>query len=234
MTNLEPAQRFVDFVNTSPSPYHAVHNVKSMLVKKGFEVLKEKDAWNIKPDSSYVVTRNGSSLIAFTTGIDYKPGSPVAIIGAHTDSPCLRIKPISKKTNQGFIEIGVETYGGLIAHSWFDRDLSVAGRVYIRDENGDFVPKLLHLNKPLMRIPTLAIHLNREANTKFEFNRETELLPIAGQEQFGHSCADDPALQFPEDAFNAVKHVVERHNESLVKLIAVSYTHLTLPTILRV
>lgn len=223
MSELESAQRFVDFVNASPSPYHAVHNVKSHLLNKGFVQLKEKDEWNLEANGKYVITRNASSLIAFKTGSNFKPGAPVSIIGAHTDSPCLRIKPISKKTQEGFIQIGVEQYGGLIAHSWFDRDLSVAGRVYVRETvNGKptFTPKLLHLNKPLMRIPTLAIHLNREVNQKFEFNRETELVPIAGQEKFEHSCKDDPKLQFSKDAFEAVKHVVERHNESLMGVIA--------------
>lgn len=226
----DSAERFVEFIAKSPTPYHAVGNIRARLLENGFQVLKEKDEWEIQPGKSYVVTRNGSSLIAFRVGGQYKLGGPVAIVGAHTDSPCLRLKPISKKTAEGFIQVGVEQYGGLIAHLWFDRDLSIAGRVYVREENGQYVPRLLHINKPLMRIPTLAIHLNREVNQKFEFNRETELVPIAGQEEYqnkkneeeesGHSCADDPELQLTESEFQAVKQVVERHNESLVKLIA--------------
>lgn len=215
----QAAQKFVAFVTESPTPYHAVANVKATLVAKGFEVLRERDQWTIEAGKSYAVTRNGSSLIAFRVGSEYKPGGPVAVVGAHTDSPCLRIKPISKKTGEGFIQVGVEQYGGLIAHSWFDRDLSIAGRVYVNIE-GRFVPKLLHIRKPLMRIPTLAIHLNREVNQKFEFNKETDFVPIAGQEKFGHSCKDDPALQLSESEFEAVKHVIERHNESLISLIA--------------
>lgn len=223
MSSLEAAQKFVDFVNSSPSPYHAVRSVKSHLVDNGFVTLKEKDQWQIQPNGKYVVTRNASSLIAFKTGANYKPGAPVSIIGAHTDSPCLRIKPVSKKSQEGFIQIGVEQYGGLIAHTWFDRDLSIAGRVYVReivDGEEKYTQKLLHINKPLMRIPTLAIHLNRAVNEKFEFNRETEMVPIAGQEKYGHSCKDDPNLQFSSDQFEAVEHVVKRHNESLIQLIA--------------
>lgn len=216
-SSLASAQRFVDYVNTSPSPYHAVGNVKRLLVSSGFIELKEKDEWTILPNSSYVVTRNGSSLIAFRVGPNYTPGDAVSIVGAHTDSPCLRIKPISKKSGEGFIQVGVEQYGGLIAHLWFDRDLSVAGRVYVK-ENGRFVPRLLHLNKPLMRIPTLAIHLNREVNQKFEFNKETEMVPIAGQEEY--TCSTDPALKLTPKEFEAVQHVVTRHNESLVEIIA--------------
>lgn len=216
----DSAERFVQFVAKSPSPYHAVSNIKDKLVANGFETIKEADNWTISPGKSYVVTRNGSSLIAFRVGDNYKPGGPVAIVGAHTDSPCLRIKPILKKSAEGFIQVGVEQYGGLIAHLWFDRDLSIAGRVYVRESSGKYVARLLHINKPLMRIPTLAIHLNREVNQKFEFNRETEMVPIAGQEEFGHTCSTDPNLKLTDSEFQAVKHVVERHNKSLVSLIA--------------
>ena len=205
---LKYAQNFVDFVNASPTPYHAVNSVKSHLVEAGFTELSERANWNSKLEKGgkYFVTRNGSSLVGFTVGEQFKNGNGIAIVGAHTDSPCLRIKPISKKTSEGFIQVGVEQYGGLIAHSWFDRDLSIAGRVYVQ-ENDEFVPKLIKIDKPLLRIPTLAIHLNREVNTKFEFNKETKLVPIAGQvaldkneiaskkaEKKAHSCADDPDL----------------------------------------
>lgn len=213
----EAAEGFVSFVSTSPTPYHAVANIKAKLTANGFTVLKEKDHWKIEPGKAYVVTRNGSSLIAFRTGTDYQAGGPVAIVGAHTDLPCLRLKPISKKAGEGFIQVGVEQYGGLIAHTWFDRDLAVAGRVYVK-EGGRYVPRLVHLRRPLMRIPTLAIHLHREVNTKLEFNKETEFVPIAGQEKY--TCKDDPALQLTAREFDAVQHVVERHNESLIAVLA--------------
>lgn len=212
------AQGFVEYVNGAPTPYHAVATIKDKLTEEGFQVLSERDHWNLKAGQKYMVTRNGSSLIAFALGSEYKTGGPVAIVGAHTDSPCLKLKPISKKSGEGFIQVGVEQYGGLIAHSWFDRDLAIAGRVYVRTSDGKFVPKLLHIKKPLMRIPTLAIHLDKDRN-KFEFNRETEFVPIAGQEKFT-SCKDDPELQLTESEFEAVKHVIERHNESLMQLVA--------------
>lgn len=213
------AEGFVRYINASPTPYHAVANVKKDLVDAGFEVLKERDQWQLESGKNYVVTRNGSSLIAFRLGSEFKKGGPVAIVGAHTDSPCLKLKPISKKTGEGFIQVGVEQYGGLIAHSWFDRDLAIAGRVYVKTDDGKFMPRLLHIKKPLMRIPTLAIHLHREANNKFEFNKETEFVPIAGQDKY-ESCGDDPNLKLTESEFEAVKHVIERHNKSLIDLIA--------------
>ncbi|CAH2352053.1 aspartyl aminopeptidase 4 [[Candida] railenensis] len=233
--SLPYAQEFVDYVNASPTPYHAVKNVKTYLLDAGFVELRENAKWD-KPANSgkYFVTRNGSSLIAFTVGGKYETGNGVGIVGAHTDSPCLRIKPISKKTSEGFIQVGVEQYGGLIAHSWFDRDLSIAGRVYVTDSEGNYVPKLIKIDKPLLRIPTLAIHLDRSVKDKFEFNKETKLIPIAGQialdknelknektkKDAAHSCADDPALQMSPEQFESVQSVITRHNESLVELIA--------------
>ena len=225
---LDYAQDFVDFVNASPTPYHAVNTAKGLLKQAGFEELVERNNWDsshsLQKGGKYYVTRNGSSLIAFTVGDKFENGNGIAIVGAHTDSPCLRIKPISKKTAEGFIQVGVEQYGGLIAHSWFDRDLSIAGRVYVK-EGDKFIPKLLKVDKPLLRIPTLAIHLDREVNTKFEFNRETKLVPIAGQvsvdkNESPKTCADDPALKMTPEEFESVQSVVTRHSESLVELIA--------------
>ncbi|KAK6459112.1 aspartyl aminopeptidase [Scheffersomyces xylosifermentans] len=233
---LKYAQDFVDFVNVSPTPYHAVNTVKTRLSEAGFKELSERSNWagKLEKGGKYYVTRNGSSLIGFTVGSKFKHGNGIAIVGAHTDSPCLRIKPISKKTSEGFIQVGVEQYGGLIAHSWFDRDLSIAGRVYV-SENEQYVPKLIKIDKPLLRIPTLAIHLNREVATKFEFNKETKLVPIAGQvamdkneqaakkkedETKAHSCADDPELQLTPEEFESVQNVISRHNQSLIELIA--------------
>ncbi|KAL6453302.1 APE4 Aspartyl aminopeptidase 4 [Candida maltosa Xu316] len=219
---LEHAQEFVDFVNNSPTPYHAVNSVKTILKDAGFEEIKERNNWSqahsLQKGGKYYVTRNGSSLIAFTVGQQFQNGNGIAIVGAHTDSPCLRIKPISKKTSEGFIQVGVEQYGGLIAHSWFDRDLSIAGRVYV-NQDGQFVPKLLKVDKPLLRIPTLAIHLDREVNTKFEFNKETKMVPIAGQVAV-ESCADDPDLKLTPEQFESVQNVITRHNQSLIELIA--------------
>jgi aspartyl aminopeptidase len=226
---LNHAQEFINFVNSSPTPYHAVSSVKNQLELVGFVELHERSNWanefQLYNGGKYFVTRNGSSIIAFIIGTDYQPNNGIAIVGAHTDSPCLRIKPISKKTSEGFIQVGVEQYGGLIAHSWFDRDLSIAGRVFVQQRD-QYVSKLVKIDKPLLRIPTLAIHLDRDVNNKFEFNKETKLLPIAGQitvdknENKPKTCADDPELKMTPQQFESVQNVISRHNESLLELIA--------------
>ena len=140
------------------------------------------------------MTRNASSIVAFAVGGKWRPGNPVAIVGAHTDSCCLRLKPVSKKTNVGYLQVGVEAYGGGIWHSWFDRDLSIAGRVLVK-EGDNFVQKLIKIEKPLLRIPTLAIHLHRQSN--FDPNKEVELFPIAGlaEAELNKSAADNAPAQ---------------------------------------
>lgn len=217
-STLNYPQEFVKFLNASHSPYHAVENMKAVLLKHGFKELKERDNWSGKVEhkGKYFVTRNSSSIIAFCVGGKWKPGNPVAITGAHTDSPTLRIKPVSKRNSETYAQIGVETYGGGIWHTWFDSDLSIAGRVLVKDkESGHTVSKLIDLNKPILKIPTLAIHLDRDVNQKFEFNKETQLLPIAGL-----SKSDQTKSESKDDDFCSLQSIVERHNEDLIRLVA--------------
>ncbi|KAL1858956.1 hypothetical protein Daus18300_009714 [Diaporthe australafricana] len=225
----KPAQDFLDFVNASPTPYHAVASSVKLLEAAGFKGIKERDNWSsdLQPGGKYYLTRNGSSIVAFAIGKKWAPGSSIAMIGAHTDSPCLRIKPVSKKTNAGFLQVGVETYGGGIWHSWFDRDLSIAGRVLIKDSAGNFVQKLIKVDKPILRIPTLAIHLDRSAN--FDPNKETELFPICGLaaaelNRTGVSETEAKKEGPPEAAddgeFQPLKAMTQRHHPFLLEIIA--------------
>ncbi|KAF7728169.1 hypothetical protein EC973_006563 [Apophysomyces ossiformis] len=181
----QDALDFIEFVNKSPSPFHATHEAAELLRKAGFQEIKERDNWNggaIKRNGKYFFTRNGSSIVAFTVGGKYSPGNGFSILGAHTDSPCLKLKPVSKKEKSGYLEVGVQLYGGGIWHTWFDRDLSVAGRVLVEKDNGTFQHTLVKIDRPILRIPTLAIHLDRSSNDGFSFNKETQLAPILATE----------------------------------------------------
>lgn len=201
-----------------------------MLEKAGFAKIRERDDWSgtVKPGGKYYLTRNGSSIIAFAVGGQWRPGGPVGMVGAHTDSPTLRLKPVSKKDAAGFLQVGVETYGGGIWHSWFDRDLSVAGRVLVKDGKGGFEQKLVKVDKPILRIPTLAIHLHRQSN--FDPNKETELFPIAGlvaaelNKPAGEDPTTPPSSHGAEDDdtadFQPLKAMTERHHPPIVDLVA--------------
>lgn len=143
------------------------------------------------------------------------------MVGAHTDSPCLRIKPFSKKQGDGFLQVGVETYGGGLWHTWFDRDLSIAGRAMVRAADGSLVARLVKVDRPVLRIPTLAVHLDRQET--FSFNKETQLFPIAGLaaaelDRQGGAPKDDE--QAKSTSFAPLKALTERHHPYIVELVA--------------
>ncbi|KAG6483447.1 hypothetical protein ZIOFF_060094 [Zingiber officinale] len=152
---------------------------KRQLIAAGFRLLNENDEWDLQPGGRYFFTRNMSCLVAFAVGEDYKVGSGFHVIAAHTDSPCLKLKPRSASSKSGYLMVNVQTYGSGLWHTWFDRDLSVAGRVILKHNSGSFIHKLVKVRKPLLRVPTLAIHLDRTVNTEgFKPNLETQLVPL--------------------------------------------------------
>jgi aspartyl aminopeptidase len=190
------------------------------------EPYQERDAWAsiVQPHGKYFLTRNASTIIAFAVGGAWKPGNPIAMVGAHTDSPCLRIKPVSSKSADGFLQVGVETYGGGLWHTWFDRDLSLAGRVMVRTKAGSVEMKMVRINRPILRIPTLAIHLDRQE--KFEFNKEQQLYPISGLvaaelNRQGESKPEEKSDETESgDDYQPLAHVTQRHHPYLVDIIA--------------
>jgi len=175
----DDARNLLKFVDKSVSPYHAVDEARKVLVENGFQKLSEAELWNgLVPGGKYYFTRNQSTIVAFAIGQKFQPGNGFNVVGAHTDSPTLKIKPHSAVEASNFAEVGVELYGGGIWHSWFDRDLTVAGRVFVKVDD-KVVSRLVKIPRPILRIPTLAIHLDRTVNTDgFKFNTQTHLLPI--------------------------------------------------------
>lgn len=170
------------FLAASPSPYQAVASMVSVLAQAGFQSLDEGDEWSLMPGQGYYVVRGGSSLIAFRVGLGDIVSQGVRMVGAHTDSPCLKVKPNPELTREGMLQLGVEVYGGALLAPWFDRDLSLAGRVFYRAPGESLpVPALLDFERPIALIPSLAIHLNRDANKGQEFNAQLHLPPVIQQ-----------------------------------------------------
>nr|CAB3495912.1 unnamed protein product [Digitaria exilis] len=173
----------VDFLNASPTAFHAVDEAKLRLKAAGFTQLSEREEWaGLEPGRKYFFTRNHSTIVAFAIGAKYVAGNGFHIIGAHTDSPCLKLKPVSKVTKGGYLEVGVQTYGGGLWYTWFDRDLTVAGRVIIREKRDggvSYAHKLVRVQEPILRIPTLAIHLDRTISSEgLKINNQNHLIPV--------------------------------------------------------
>lgn len=179
------AQNLLDFIDASPSPWHAVATAEQQLLAKGFVRLEESAAWQLKTGGRYYVVRGGSSLIAFVPGREPLAECGYRIVGAHTDSPGLRLKPRAAHACEGHARLGVEVYGGPILATFADRDLSLAGRVNVRTEQG-FETRLLRFDAPLVRLPNLAIHMNREVNEQgLKLHKQNELPLLLGQLQEG-------------------------------------------------
>jgi aspartyl aminopeptidase len=162
------------FLDASPTPFHATQNMAGMFENAGFIRLDELSKWNLQKNKKYYLTRNGSSIIAFTyTGV-----KNYLLVGAHTDSPNLRLKPNPIIKEHGVVKFGVEPYGGILLGPWFDRDLSLAGRVSYLNAQNVIKEALIDVKKPLAIIPSLAIHLDREANNTKSINAQTDISPI--------------------------------------------------------
>lgn len=177
----------LDFLSKSPSPFHAVANMAEHLKAAGFEQLEEAKEWNIKAGGSYFVIRNDSSIVAFRRGRKDLAKSGIRMVGAHTDSPCLRLKPNPEVSGHGYLRAGVEVYGGALLHPWFDRDLSMAGRVSFCQKNGEIASRLVDFKRPVAIIPSLAIHLDRKANDEHSINKQRHLPPIVAKLLTGDS-----------------------------------------------
>lgn len=168
----------LDFLAEAVTPFHAVAAMRRRLLDAGFTALDEAQPWTLVPGGRYFVVRNGSSIVAFLHGSESPPVQGVRMVGAHTDSPCLMIKPNPERLRHGCFQLGVEVYGGALLNPWFDRDLSLAGRVSYADTAGALRSALVDFREPVAFIPSLAIHLDREANNSRKVNPQTDILPV--------------------------------------------------------
>jgi aspartyl aminopeptidase len=168
----------LEFLYSSPTAFHATKNIAGKLLAAGFIPLYEGDIWQLEPGKRYLVMRNDSSIIAFVYGKSPLLDSGIRMLGAHTDSPCLKVKPRAELNRRGYFQLGVEVYGGALLAPWYDRDLSMAGRVTYRDQSDQIASALVDFERPVAVVPSLAIHLDREANNSRSINAQKDIVPL--------------------------------------------------------
>ena len=173
------AREVIEFIDESPSTYHVVKNCSDILDENGFERIMPREKWEIKKGGKYFLKKSSSTIIAFTVGEDFDVKDGFKIFGAHTDSPCFRIKPSPEIVTENIVRLNTEVYGGPILSTWFDRPLSIAGRVIVKGENS-FFPRTvkIKIDEPLLTIPNLAIHQNREVNNGVKIDKQNDVLPV--------------------------------------------------------
>lgn len=213
------AQPFLEFISGNPTIFHAVDHFSKQLESHGYKRLSERDSWTsqLKRGGKYYLTRNGSSLVAFAVGSEYKAGNGVGVVAGHIDALTTRLKPVSKLPNKaGFRQLAVAPYAGALNKTWWDRDLAIGGRVLVKDPStGAVDTKLVKLDWPIARVPTLAPHFGAASSAA---NQETNMVPIIGT---------DNSDIFSENASNADEEAAIKPNtfaatqpSKLVKVIA--------------
>lgn len=180
MQKQEFSQELLNFIEQSATPFHAVQTMRQQLLAHGFSQLEENQPWAMQPGGKYFTTRNGSSIIAFVYGEEPLTEQGIRMTGAHTDSPCLKVKPNADIYQQGYWQVGVEVYGGVLLNPWFDRNLGLAGKVVVLDQQGQSVHCLVDTKEAVGMVPSLAIHLDREANSNRTVNPQNELPVVLG------------------------------------------------------
>lgn len=201
---MNPAQ-LTKLLQSSPTPFHAVKSMKEMLVSAGFNALREEDIWDLEPHGKYFIVRNHSSIIAFTYPSSAAVEEGFHMVGAHTDSPALKIKPNADVKRAGVRQLSVEPYGGMLYNPWFDRNLSIAGIVYFSKSDRTMGSKLVDFKRPMGMIPSLAIHLDREANKNRSVNAQQHLPVVIGLEN-DQSFLDILAEEIAEEGSQILSH----------------------------
>lgn len=199
----------LSFLRESPTPYHAVAATSKRLITAGFRELGENDTWEDLAAGRYFVVHGGSTIVGFIVPAQAHKNRKVdgfRIVGAHTDSPNLRLKPKPEYTKEGYAQLGVEVYGGVLLSTWLDRDLSLAGRVFVSGGGNAPEPRLVRFDRPLLRVPALAIHLDRDVNDKQSINKQEHTPPVIaladGYEGIAALCATELGV-----AAEAIRHL---------------------------
>lgn len=182
-------QQLLRFLQASPTAFHAAQTMAEQLRAAGFEELDEAEAWSLQQGKRYFVRRNSSSIVAFVYGKNSLLNTGIRMMGAHTDSPCLKVKPQPDLHRKGYMQLGVEVYGGALLAPWFDRDLSLAGRVTYQTTANTIASALIDFKQAIATVPSLAIHLDREANNNRNINPQKDIVPVLLQLGVGQTLA---------------------------------------------
>lgn len=215
MTSLAPLLRFL---NDSPTPFHVVANVAARLHAAGYTAVDEGAAWSPPPSGKFYFTRNGSSLVAVNLNAAAAEHG-FRLVGAHTDSPCLKVKPTAIACNHGYAKLAVEVYGGALLNPWFDRDLGLAGRVTVQTARGAQANCLLNINRPIAFIPSLAIHLDRQANDHRAINQQQHLPALLCRVAKTADAAADTAAPILAEILMA-ELARQRHDLEITQILA--------------
>jgi aspartyl aminopeptidase len=203
MNTTEYNSELFKLLRSSPTAFHAVAFMENELLNHGFLELQENMPWHLQPGNSYFVSREKEAIVAFTAGSDESAIDGYRILAAHTDSPTLRIKPRPEIKAEGYFQLGVEVYGGCLFHPWLDRDLCLAGRVCFHDKLTGLRMQLVDFRKPMLTIPSLALHFDRDANQGKAINAQQHLVPLLA------TCADHECVDF----FTLLKEQIEREHQ---------------------
>lgn len=204
---------YLDFMTNNPTVFHAVDAFTTQLEKAGYVYLSERTQWKVRPGGKYYTKRNGSAFIAFAVGKDYKPGNGIGIVAGHIDALTAKVKPVPKlSTKAGYVQLGVAPYAGGMNMTWWDRDLGIGGKVLVKGKDGRIEERLVKLDWPIARIPTLAPHFG--AASQGPFNLETNMVPIIGLDNSDIRGKEQASLNLPAGTFVATQP------ERLVKAIA--------------
>lgn len=181
--------QLLSFIQASPTAFHASQSIAAKLQAAGFDELFETEAWNLQAGRRYFVQRNHSSIMAFVYGKEPLLETGIRMLGAHTDSPCLKVKPQPDLNRKGYMQLGVEVYGGALLAPWFDRDLSLAGRVTYTTSDNTIASALVDFKHAVATVPSLAIHLDRDVNNNRSINSQKDIVPVLLQLGVGQTLA---------------------------------------------